>query len=98
MDIQVLGTGCHDCLRLELLVGQLLAELKVDANFRRMDDPHQIGRYAPARLPGLIINGELVSEGRVPTREEIRDWLVSARDWEQRMATQQESVVRAGVG
>jgi len=87
MDIQVLGIGCHDCLRLELLVGQLLAELGIDADFGRIDDPRQIDRYAPAALPGLVINGELVSEGRVPTREEIHRWLVSARDWEQRIAT-----------
>jgi len=26
MDIKILGSGCHDCLRLELLVGQVLVE------------------------------------------------------------------------
>ena len=87
MDIQVLGIGCHDCLRLELLLGQLLAELGIDAGLVRIDDPRQIDRYAPAALPGLVINDKLVSEGRAPTREEIRNWLVGAQDWEQRIST-----------
>ena len=86
MDIQVLGSGCHDCLRLELLVGQVLNDLGIEASLNRIDDPRQIDRYMLTAPPGLVINDELVSEGRVPTREEIRNWLVSARDWEQRMA------------
>ena len=37
MDIKVLGEGCHDCLRLELLVGQVLADLGIEASLSRID-------------------------------------------------------------
>ena len=84
MDIKVLGEGCHDCLRLELLVGQVLAELGIEANVSRIDDPRQIDRYVLAGPPGLVINGELVSERRMPTREETSAWIVAALSWEQR--------------
>ncbi len=84
MDIKILGSGCHDCLRLELLVGQVLAELGMEASLSRIDDPHEIDRYVLAGPPGLVINGELVSEGRMPTREEISAWIVAALSWEQR--------------
>ncbi len=30
MDIKILGSGCHGCLRLELLMGQVLAELGIE--------------------------------------------------------------------
>ena len=87
MDIRVLGEGCHDCLRLELLVGQVLAELGIEASLSRIDDPRQIDRYALTAPPGLVINGELVVKGRVPSKGEITHWVLAARDWEKRAAS-----------
>lgn len=84
MDIRVLGEGCHKCLSLELLVGQVLTELGIEASLGRVDDPRQIDRYVMAEPPGLVINGELVVEGRVPSKEEITRWILDARDWGQR--------------
>ena len=82
----MLGEGCHDCLRLELLVGQVLAELGIEAGLGRIDDPRQIDRYALTGPPGLVIDGELVVEGRVPSKEEITHWVLAARDWGKREA------------
>jgi small redox-active disulfide protein 2 len=87
MDVRVLGEGCHDCLKLELLVGQVLTELGIEANLSRIDDPHQVDRYALAGPPGLVIDGELVVEGRVPSKGEITHWVLAARDWGQRAAS-----------
>ncbi|MGD2148749.1 MAG: thioredoxin family protein [Anaerolineae bacterium] len=81
MDVKVLGEGCHKCLTLELLVGQVLAKLEVDASLSRIDDPRQIDRYVLAGTPGLVIDGELVVEGRMPSREELTRWILAARDW-----------------
>ena len=86
MDVRVLGEGCHDCLRLELLVGQVLAELGIEASLSRIDDPHQIDRYALTGPSGLVIDGELVVEKRVPSKEEITRWILAARDWEKHEA------------
>lgn len=77
MEIKVLGSGCYNRLRLELLVGQILGELGIEANLSRTDDPRQIGRYALTEPPGLVTNGELVAEGRVPTKEEIHAWIMA---------------------
>jgi hypothetical protein len=77
MDIRVLGSGCYNCLRLELLVGQILGELGIEANLSRIDDPRQIDRYVLTEPPGLVINGELVAEGRGPTKEEIHTWIMA---------------------
>ena len=48
-----------------------MAELGIEANLSRTDDPHQIDRYALAGPPGLVIDGELVVEKRVSSKEEI---------------------------
>jgi small redox-active disulfide protein 2 len=78
VEIKVLGAGCHDCLRLELLVGQVLEELGVQADLNRVDDPREIERYVLVRPPGLVIDGVLAVEGRVPGKEEIRAWIAAA--------------------
>jgi len=78
MDIEIVGSGCHNCLRLELLVGQVLTELGVEADLTRVEDPRLIDRYAPAGPPGLMINGHLVSERLVPSKDELRRWIISA--------------------
>ena len=85
MDIQILGTGCHDCLKLELLVGQVLAELGAKGTVRQVEDPRQIDRYVLARPPGQVIDGDLVAEGRLPSPEEIRHWIVDALSWERQV-------------
>lgn len=78
MNIKILRSGCHDCLRLELLVGQVLAELGIKTNVRRVEDPRQIDRYLLVGPPGLVINGELVSEGKLPTRKDVSFWITAA--------------------
>jgi len=87
MDIKILGSGCHDCLRLGLLVGQVLAELGMEANVSQVEDPRHIDRYALVGPPGLVINGQLVVERRLPTKEELHRWIADALSWERRAWT-----------
>lgn len=59
-------------------MGQVLAELGIEASVQRIEAPHQIDRYALAGPPGLVINGQLVAERRLPTKEELRHWIADA--------------------
>jgi hypothetical protein len=85
MEISILGTGCYNCLKLEMLVARLLEELGLpEARVTRIDDPHQIRKFIPAdAAPGLVINGRLVSSGRLPDETEVRGWLSQASQLEQ---------------
>ncbi len=69
MDIKILGSGCHDCLRLERLVGQVLAELGLGGKCATdrgcsPDCPLMTGP------PGPVINGQLVAEQHLPAKQE----------------------------
>lgn len=59
----------------------------MEAHVRRVEDPRQIDRYALVGPPGLIINGQLVVERRLPTKEELRRWMTDALSWERRAWT-----------
>jgi len=38
----------------------------------------EIIKYPILRTPGLVINGRVVSSGRIPTKAEIVNWLTTA--------------------
>lgn len=80
MDIKILGTGCYHCLELELLIMRTLEELGLtQARVEKVDDVRAIRRWISEDLiPGLVIDGVLVSEGRLPTPAELRAWLEEA--------------------
>ena len=75
--IGILGTGCHDCLEMELRLAELVWELGLKAvEIQRVDDERLIRRYmTPATIPGLVIDGQLVSERQVPVPEILKGWL-----------------------
>ena len=77
MKIQVLGTGCHNCLELEMRLAEAVAKSGwTDVKVERVDDEHSIRHHIPLdAIPGLLIDGRLVSQREVPTIETLVDWL-----------------------
>lgn len=77
MKIEILGTGCYNCIRLQNLIHDVLRETgRSDAETLRIDDEKAIRRYMPLdEIPGLVIDGHLVSSGRVPDRATLVAWL-----------------------
>ena len=77
MKIQILGTGCHNCLELEMRLAEALARSgRTDVEVERVDDEQLIRRHIPLdAVPGLLIDGRLVSQREVPNIETLQDWL-----------------------
>lgn len=73
--IEVLGTGCAKCRRLYANAGQAVKNLKIPAEVIKVEDIDAIVERGVMMTPGLFINGELRSEGRVPCVEEIETML-----------------------
>jgi small redox-active disulfide protein 2 len=75
MEIKVLGTGCPNCKELERRVRAALAELGVAANVEKVTDIQKIMAFQIMSTPGLVIDGRVVSSGKVPRTEEIKGWI-----------------------
>ena len=75
MNIKILGTGCSNCKTLEKLVIKTLTEMGIQAQIEKEEDIVKIMSYGIARTPGLVINGKVVISGRVPSANEIRDFI-----------------------
>lgn len=74
-EIKVLGTGCPKCELLYENVVKALEELGIEANIVKVKDLMQIAAHGVMTTPGLIIDGKLVSQGKVLTVEEIKKFL-----------------------
>lgn len=77
MKIEILGTGCYNCVKLESLVDEVLQQLgKTDVKVTRVEDERQIRHYiALEQIPGLVIDGVLASTRDLPPREKLVEWL-----------------------
>jgi small redox-active disulfide protein 2 len=75
MKIEILGPGCARCRATEENVRRALAELQLDAELQHVTDLLEISRRRVMLTPGLIVDGELRSSGRIPEVAEIKEWL-----------------------
>jgi len=75
MVIKILGKGCAKCKHLEELTHQVLDELGMAVEIVKVTDMDEIMQYDILSTPGLVINESVVSSGRIPRKEEIREWV-----------------------
>jgi small redox-active disulfide protein 2 len=79
MNIKILGGGCANCKRLEQLTRSVVTDLGIDAEFEHVTQHEDIMAYPILATPGLVINGTVVCSGRIPTRDEVADYLKAAQ-------------------
>lgn len=75
MEIKVLGTGCAGCRTLYETVTQAIAELGISAAIVKEEDIAEILSYGIMTLPGLVVDGRVVSAGRKLSLAEIKELL-----------------------
>lgn len=78
LNIKILGSGCANCKRLEALARKVVGELGLEAEFEKVTDMNEIMKWPILSTPGLVVNGKVVSYGRIPSEAEIASWLKSA--------------------
>jgi small redox-active disulfide protein 2 len=73
--IEVLGPGCNNCKRLEANAREAVGIAGVEADIVKVTDHAQIAARGVLSTPGLVIDGKLVSAGRIPSPGDIAAWL-----------------------
>lgn len=79
MKIEVYGTGCANCQALEKNAKKAIEESGADAEIVKIQEMDQILEAGITGTPGLGIDGEIKSMGRIPPVEEIKKWIESKR-------------------
>ena len=72
MKIEVLGSGCPKCNQLYENVQETLRAIGKDAEVVKVEDIRKITEYGIMMTPGLVVDGEVKSVGKVLSSEEIK--------------------------
>lgn len=73
MKIEILGTGCSKCKTLEEATKQAVAQSGKFAQIEKVEDIMKIMEYGVMSTPGLVIDGKVVSTGKLLSVPEIVD-------------------------
>jgi len=78
LEIKILGSGCPNCKRLEQITRKAIENSSISANIEKVTDVTKFVDYGVMQTPGLVINGKVVSSGRIPSEDEISAWIAQA--------------------
>ena len=79
MKFEILGSGCANCQKLEAITREAVGDLALqDAEVVKVTEMQQIMGYGVMSTPGLVIDGKVVSSGRVPSKAEVTTMIATA--------------------
>ncbi len=78
MKIQILGTGCAKCIQLAKNAEEAAKALGVQCEVEKVTDIDKIMEFGVMMTPGLAIDGQVKSAGKVLSVEEIKELLKEA--------------------
>jgi len=77
MLIQILGTGCPKCQKLEENARQAATEMNLDFQIEKVKELQQIMAFGVMITPALVVDGVVKVAGKVPGVEDIKKLLVT---------------------
>ncbi len=75
MKVQVYGTGCANCQKLEKNAKTAIDELNAEVEIEKVDNMEKIIEAGLLSTPGFAVEGEIKSMGRIPSVDEIKKWI-----------------------
>ena len=73
--IEILGTGCAKCNKLEENAKKAVQLAGTEATVTKVSDLAQIANYGVMITPALVLDGQVKVVGKIPTPEAIAEWL-----------------------
>ena len=83
-EILILGTGCPKCIALQKVVEEVATSFDGKLKVKKIEDVEKIMNYGVMSTPGLVINGEVRSTGKVLSHDEFRRLLESEEIMEEK--------------
>ncbi|EAU55887.1 thiol-disulfide isomerase/thioredoxin [Mariprofundus ferrooxydans PV-1] len=74
-EIKVLGSGCNSCRKTMEMIAAAAEEKNVKIVLEKVEDMQAIISYGVMSTPGIVVDGEVVHAGGLPSRKEIDLWL-----------------------
>ena len=75
MKILVCGPGCPNCTKAEDIVKEAVADAGIDADILKVTDFAEMAKLGVLSTPAIVINGKIMSVGKVPAKNEVLSWI-----------------------
>ena len=77
MKIVIAGPGCPKCQTTEKNVREACDQLRISAEISHITDLKEIAKLGVMLTPALIIDGKIISSGKVPEVNEVKKSLTA---------------------
>ncbi len=77
MLVKILGTGCPNCLKLEKVVREVIADLHLEAIVEKVTKIDEIMDYGVMMTPALVVNEDVVLIGKIPAKKKLEKILTN---------------------
>jgi small redox-active disulfide protein 2 len=74
-EIIVLGPGCPRCDQLVKVARRAAEELGIEYHLEKLGDFREFQKYGLMMTPGLVVDGVLKVQGKVPSVDDIKTML-----------------------
>ncbi|OCZ49868.1 thioredoxin family protein [Dehalobacter sp. TeCB1] len=78
MNIKILGSGCANCKKLQVVTEEVVRDAGIEATIEKVEDIQKIMVYGVMRTPALVVNEKVKVAGRIPTKDEIKKYIKEA--------------------
>ena len=78
MEVKVLGPGCMRCNKLYEVTKEAIEQSGLEVDLSKVQKIEEISEFGIAFTPALVINGQVVSSGKIPKVDKIVAWLQEA--------------------
>lgn len=75
MEIKIFGPGCAKCHQAEKVVKEAVAESGATAEVIKVGDMLEIAAAGIMVTPAVMVDGKIMSLGKVPAKAEVLSWL-----------------------
>lgn len=79
MKIEILGTGCPKCKQTLANAEKAVKDLGIEAEIVKVEKIQDIMNHGVMITPALAINGEVKIAGKIPTPDQITEWIKDAK-------------------
>lgn len=77
MEIKILGIDCPHCRVLKIRTTKAVNQLRIDATVEHIEEPEEVWSYGLLQPPAVVVDGHIVSQGRMLTIAEIKKILLN---------------------
>ncbi len=74
-NIKVLGSGCTKCRTTTDTIRTAARRLGIEIELEKVEDFDKIASFGVMATPSVVIDGEVVLTGSVPTADMVESWI-----------------------